>query len=298
MKIRAIKGFDANLKCRGYQFEVGQTYKHEGEVKACKGGFHAVPGDLHPLTVFDFYPPAGSRFCVVEVSGATDLEENKIAAEILTVQNEIGLHDLASEAVKWVMDRAKPEGPVAVKDNGLATASGYQGAATASGYQGAAAASGDQGAATASGDQGAATASGYHGAATASGDQGAATASGAHGAATASGYQGAATASGAHGAATASGARGAATASGAHGAATASGDHGAATASGARGAAMATGYGGMVKGNAGNALFAIERETWDGPIVSVACGIVGQDGIKPDTWYCCKGGELAEQADA
>jgi hypothetical protein len=262
MKIRAIKGFDANLKCRGYQFEVGQTYKHEGEVKACKGGFHAVPGDLHPLTVFDFYPPAGSRFCVVEVSGATDLEENKIAAEILTVQNEIGLHDLASEAVKWVMDRAKPEGPVAVKDNGLATASGYQGAATASG------------------------------------DQGAATASGAHGAATASGYQGAATASGAHGAATASGARGAATASGAHGAATASGDHGAATASGARGAAMATGYGGMVKGNAGNALFAIERETWDGPIVSVACGIVGQDGIKPDTWYCCKGGELAEQADA
>ena len=208
MKIRAIKGFDANLKCRGFQFEIGHIYKHEGEVVACKSGFHAVPGDLHPLAVFDFYPPAGSRFCVVEVDGQTDREENKIAAEILIVQQEIGLHDLAAEAVKWVMDRATLEGPVAVKDNGLATASGTRGAATASGY---------------------------------------------HGAATASGYQG---------------------------------------------AAMATGYGGMVKGNDGNALFAIEREAWDGPIVSVACGIVGQDGLKPDTWYRCEGSKLVEQADA
>ena len=61
---------------------------------------------------------------------------------------------------------------------------------------------------------------------------------------------------------------------------------------------MATGYGGMVKGNDGNALFAIEREAWDGPIVSVACGIVGQDGLKPDTWYRCEGSKLVEQADA
>lgn len=87
--MKAIKGFDAQLKCRNFQFEVGQTYKHEGAVKACRSGFHAVPADLHPLTVFEFYPPAGSRFCIVEVDGATDREENKIAAEILTVQKEM-----------------------------------------------------------------------------------------------------------------------------------------------------------------------------------------------------------------
>ncbi len=236
MKITAYKGFDANLQCRGFQFEVGSTYTHEGKVKACKSGFHAVDG--HPLSVFNYYAPAGSRFCVVEIDGAQSREGDKVAAEILTVTREIGLHDLAKEAVKWVMDRATLEGPVAVKNNGLATASGTRGAATASGTQGAATASGTQGAATASGDQGAATASG---------DQGAATASGTRGAATASGYQGAATASG---------------------------------------------YQGKVKGVAGNALFSVEREAWDGPIVSVACGIVGVDGIEADVWYRAVAGKL------
>jgi hypothetical protein len=252
--MKAIKGFDAKLQCRGFQFEVGTTYTHKGLVKACEGGFHAIPEDAHPLSVFGYYPPAGSRFCFVEVGGKTDRDGNKIAAEILTVGKEIGLGDLAQEAVAWVMARAKPEGKTAVKDNGLATASGYQGAATASGYQGAA------------------TASGYQGAATASGTQGAATASGTQGAATASGYQGAATASGYQGAATASGTQGAATASGTQGAATASG----------------------TQGVDGAGLYAVEREAWDGPIVSNACGIVGRDGIKADTWYRCEGGKLVE----
>ena len=251
--IRAIKGFDADLSCRGHKFEVGQTYTATGEIVACKNGFHAIPEDQHPLAVFNYYPPAGSRFCIVEVGGKTDADGDKVSAEILSVGLEVGLRELTLEAVKWVTDRATLEGPVAEKMNGLATASGtsgaatasgYEGAATASGEQGAATASGEQGAATASGEQGAATASGYQGAATASGEQGAATASGEQGAATASGYQGAATASGEQGAATASGYQGAATASGTSGAATASGTSGAATASGYQGAATASGTSG------------------------------------------------------
>jgi hypothetical protein len=287
-KIRAIKGFEANLQCRGFQFQVSQTYRHEGKVKACVGGFHAIPADQHPLSVFIYYPPAGSRFCIVELDGATDRDGDKIAAEILTVGEEIGLGDLAAEAVAWVVARAKPEGETAKKDNGLATASGDRGAANASG---------DQGAATASGTRGAATASGDQGAATASGNQGAATASGTQGAATASGDQGAATASGNQGAATASGYRGAATASGYRGAATASGDQGAATASGEMSCAMATGPGGMVRGDVdGVDLFAREI-VWTGTQYerqSIACGTTGQDGVRAGVWYRCKGGRLVE----
>ncbi|MEC7796018.1 MAG: hypothetical protein VX755_01665 [Pseudomonadota bacterium] len=242
--VSAIKGFNADLTCRGFQFEVGKTYTHTGKVKACEGGFHAIIGDAHPLSVFEYYAPAGSRFCRVTLSGATDTDDNvKVAGEILKVGEEIGLRDLTLEAVKWVMDRATLEGPVATKPNGLATASGYQGAATASG---------DQGAATASGTQGAATASGTRGAATASGTRGAATASGYQGAATASGYQG---------------------------------------------AAMAPGKDGRVMGAHGVALFAVERGDWDGrgyPALSTASGIVGQDGIKPDTWYRAEAGKLVE----
>jgi hypothetical protein len=281
----AVKGFDENLRCREFQFEVGKTYEHAGKIEICASGFHACE---HPLDVLRYYPSATSRFAVVTQSGslARHTDDTKVASAKITIEAEIQLPQLIERAVKWVFDRAKwSEGPVATGQNEGVTASGYSGAATASGYSGAATASGVRGAATASGYSGAATASGDRGAATASGYSGAATASGDSGAATASGYSGAATASGDSGAATASGDRGAATASGDSGAATASGVRGAATASGYSGAATASGYSGAVRGADGCALFLVYRDqkTWN--IVHAWAGIAGRGGIKPMTWY-------------
>ncbi|TIW09539.1 MAG: hypothetical protein E5V66_22285 [Mesorhizobium sp.] len=314
--ITAYKGFHDDLTCRPdgqvFQFEIGKTYHHDGKVKACKGGFHVITG--HPLALFQYYAPAGTRICQVEISGAMDTDDGgeKTAAEILTVGKEIGLTQLILDAVKWVTDRAKlvdgnhtdadsaqvkneddRGAATATGDWGAATASGYQGAATATGSEGAATATGKQGAATATGYQGAATASGWRGAATASGYQGAATASGEQGAATASGICGAATATGWRGAATATGTRGAATATGSEGAATATGTRGAATATGSEGAATASGYEGKARGKEGCALFLAERSI-NGDIVHVWAGIVGKDGIKADTWYRLKGGKPVE----
>jgi len=325
--IVAFKGFNASFACipptgEVFQYEVGKTYRHEGDVVACETGFHACE---HPLNVFRYYPPATSRFAIVELGGKTAREDGgdtKIAAAEITIKAELRLPELIAHAIRYVLDRVKwvdgsftagkGEAVKSIDDGGAATASGWQGAATASGWQGAATASGiegaatasgTRGAATASGDQGAATASGDHGAATASGERGAATASGDQGAATASGWQGAATASGDQGAATASGAGGAATASGDQGAATASGDHGAATASGTRGAATASGAGGAAtasgwqgkaRGAKGCAIFLVERSGYDGRIAHVFAGIAGSDGIKPDTFYRLVDGKPVE----
>jgi hypothetical protein len=49
-----------------------------------------------------------------------------------------------------------------------------------------------------------------------------------------------------------------------------------------------------VSGKTGCAVFAVERDD-DWNITSVACGIIGQHGLKEDTWYACRGGKLVKE---
>ena len=181
--MKAYKGFDKNLQCRGLQYEIGGTQEVD-KVKMCNQGLHACEA---PLDVFRYYAPGeGSRYCEVEMDGVSDErgDDSKRVAKKLTVGAEISIPGLVKAHIEYVKAHTTMEHT----DQKAATA-GDHGAATA----------GDRGAATA-GNCGAATA-GDRGAATA-GDYGAATA-GASGAATA-GYRGAATA-GNCGAATAKG---------------------------------------------------------------------------------------------
>ena len=162
--ITAYKGFDASLRCRDFQYEVGQTYEHKGDVVACRSGYHACE---HPLNVFAYYPPAISRYAEVTLAGAMAREEDgdtKIAAAKITINVEVSIGELVMRAWDYVRSRAKvEEGGHATGDLGAASATGYQGAASATGNRGAASATGDLGAASATGYQGAAMSAGYEG---------------------------------------------------------------------------------------------------------------------------------------
>ena len=132
----AYKGFDRNLQCRGFQYEIGKEFVHDGEVKACEGGFHACE---HPLNVFGYYAPSESRFCVVELSGELSRhgDDTKIAAGRIRIKAEIGIPQLVADAVRWVMDRCTPENTAhATGYRGAASATGTQGAAMSAGYDG------------------------------------------------------------------------------------------------------------------------------------------------------------------
>jgi len=275
--IVSYKGFDKGLKCRGYQFEIGGTYEHDGEVKACESGFHACE---YPLDVFNYYVPADSRFAVVEQSGSIDKQsgDSKVASSRLTIKTEIGIPELVKAAIEYTIGRCNP-----IDRKSPASATGIRGAASTSGDQGAASASGIQGAASATGDRGAASATGDQGAASATGYRGAASATGYHSAASATGYQGAASATGDHGAASATGYHSAASATGYQGAASATGDHGAASATGEHSVAMACGFEGKAKANEGSAIVLVNRDE-DGAIRHIRCVIAGKE-VKADTWY-------------
>ena len=154
--IISIKGFDQNWHCRGFQYEIGKTYKLDGPIEACERGFHAIEG--HPLEVFGYYPPASSRYAEVRQFGVLSRhrDDSKVASNKITVTAEISLNELIQRAVSWVTDRAKPEG------NGP-QATGLRGAASATGDQGVASATGEGGAASATGWGGVATACGFEG---------------------------------------------------------------------------------------------------------------------------------------
>ncbi|MDU4566279.1 MAG: hypothetical protein E6Y63_07500 [Haemophilus parainfluenzae] len=103
-EIIAYKGFDKNLKCRDYQYEVGKTFEHKGKVEACESGFHACE---YPLDVFRYYPPSSSRFAIVKMHGETskDSDDTKIASAKITIETEIKLPEMINRAVDWIKNK-------------------------------------------------------------------------------------------------------------------------------------------------------------------------------------------------
>ena len=164
--ITAYKGFNTDLTCRDFQFQIGKTYTHDGKVEACASGFHACE---NPLDVFNYYIPA-SRFAIVECSGEINKESNgdsKIACGSIHIKAEIGLPTLISKAVdlmlsKIKLDTAKESG---TGDRSAATNTGNQSAATNTGYKSVATNTGDKSVATNTGYYSAATNTGYYSAA-------------------------------------------------------------------------------------------------------------------------------------
>ena len=314
--MKVYKGTDKDMKCRGFQYKLGEAAVFDGEPHLCRAGLHACE---QPIDVLNHYAPNESRYFEADAEGVTDERESndsKIVAKKMTLKAEIGVPGLVKAQIEYVKNQIGFEDAIkranAEKENhatgnrGAASATGYQGAASATGNQGAASATGDQGAASATGYQGAASATGYRGAASATGNRGAASATGNRGAASATGYQGAASATGYRGAASATGNRGAASATGYRGAASATGNRGAASATGDQGAASATGEAGVAlaagyeckaMGALGCAICCVERGEWDGetyPIIAVKAAIVDGEKIKADTWYRLKNGEFVE----
>jgi hypothetical protein len=177
--MKAYKGFDKDLKCRGFQYEVGKEYE-EANAALCKKGFHACE---NPLDTFRYYRPTDSRYCEVDVddNGERNSTDSKVCGKHIKISAEIGLKGVINAGVRFVFDKCESAteenasgwsgNAAASGDSGNAAASGWSGNAAASGWRGNAAASGERGNAAASGDSGTAVVTGFAGRATALGEQ-------------------------------------------------------------------------------------------------------------------------------
>ncbi len=142
--IKAYKGFDKDLKCRGFQYEVGKEYEQQGKIIACDNGFHACE---NPFDVLDYYGNIlKNRYCEVEQSGDFDKRGNKVASSRIKVKAEIGFTGLFKAGVEWLKEITSPvkviedtkDAGALTNDNGGDSAkigsSGYSAKIGSSGY--------------------------------------------------------------------------------------------------------------------------------------------------------------------
>ncbi|EDU5870988.1 hypothetical protein DI321_000155 [Salmonella enterica subsp. enterica] len=196
-EIVTFKGFNKDLKCRDFQFEIGKTFHHDGKVEACVSGFHACEC---PFDVFSYYSPADSRFAETISFGITNREgdgDTKIASASITIKDELTLPQFIQRGIEWIwskIDKSLEQqimcgnrsaatntgdwsAATNTGDRSAATNTGYQSAATNTGYQSAATNTGDRSAATNTGDRSAAEVSGSQSVAASLGIEGKARAS-------------------------------------------------------------------------------------------------------------------------
>ena len=85
--MKGYKGMNKDMQCRGYQFEIGKTYRISGEVELCKNGFHFCE---KLVDVFEYYEKGEPhRYFEIEASGTIKSDGKKSVAEEITIIREL-----------------------------------------------------------------------------------------------------------------------------------------------------------------------------------------------------------------
>lgn len=148
--MRAFKGFNKDLTCRGYQYEEGKEF-HTERAECCDTGFHACE---YPLDCFGYYDPAHSVFHEVELSGEMDKsnDNTKVCATDIKIGARLSIAGLVKMAIDFTVSKVNKEAG-SDERHGFASATGNCGASSATGYKGASSVSDPTGVAVAWGHE-------------------------------------------------------------------------------------------------------------------------------------------------
>lgn len=140
--MKAYKGFNKNMTCRGFQYKEGETYETDKAI-LCRKGFHAC---LDPLNTFSYYQPANSIYHEVEVDNGAERDENgdsKVASRTIKIGARLSIKDLVTAQIGLVIERSKGDAYSFGNWSSAAT-SGYRSSAATSGNGSSAATSGEE----------------------------------------------------------------------------------------------------------------------------------------------------------
>ena len=291
--MKLYKGFDKNMQCRGFQFEEGKTYIHDGEIKLCEKGFHACE---NPLDCFNYYSPAESIYREVKMEDVSDerKEDSKVAGKSIKIGARISFGKIAQLAVEYInshIDKSKKQ-QVMEGNCSAASNTGNYSAASNTGDYSASSNTGCYSAASNTGYYSAASNTGYRSAASNTGYRSAASNTGDYSASSNTGDCSASSNTGDYSAASNTGYRSASSNTGDYSAASNTGDYSAAEVSGKQSVALAIGKESRVRGALG--CWIVCAEWNENGIKDVQCICVDGEKIKPAVWYTLKNGDFVE----
>ena len=259
--MKAYKGFNHDMTCRGFQYEEGKTYEMEGYVECCEKGFHACE---YPLDCFAYYAPSQSVYREVEQDGKLSRAEDdtKVASSKITVGAKLDIAGLVKASFEYIKERAdKTKSNHSKAKRKINSATGDMSANSATG---------DMSANSATGDRSANSATGYGSANSATGDWSANSATGNRSANSATGYGSANISTGIE-----------------------------CKNEGMGQANISVGWGvyNKCKGCVGSYLVLSEWGEWDGekhPLLGAQMIFIDGENYKADTFYMLKGGKIVE----
>ena len=126
--MKAYKGFNKDMTCRGFQYEEGKTYETD-TAKLCDSGFHACE---NPLDCFGYYSPGQSVYHEVDIedNGERNADDTKVVGKKITIGAELSVPMLCKLHFEYVTSKCKPVNSRVAGDNESASA-GYRGSASA-----------------------------------------------------------------------------------------------------------------------------------------------------------------------
>ena len=85
--MKGYKVFNPDWTCRGFKYEVGQTYKHEGDISICNRGFHFCRDAADCFNYYSFDP--NNKVAEVEAIGLVESDDTKSVTNELRIVREI-----------------------------------------------------------------------------------------------------------------------------------------------------------------------------------------------------------------
>ena len=85
--VRGYKVFNPDWTCRGFQYKVGETYEHKGDIKLCGSGFHFC---VEALDCFKYYIfDSNNKVAEVEAIGLVETGDDKSVTNKIRIVREL-----------------------------------------------------------------------------------------------------------------------------------------------------------------------------------------------------------------